>query len=83
MIIGRREEDEVKIPGQDAHDQAESGERRYSSEEEEGVLVAGDVELEEDLESSKRRQEEEDILHLGSDEEDGKPADALIPDLRR
>lgn len=84
VIIGRREEDEGKTPGEGAHEQAENGEARYSSEEEEeGLLVTESVELHEDLEASKRRQEEEDILHLGSDEEDGKPNEDPTPDLRK
>jgi hypothetical protein len=83
VIIGQREEDEGKTPGEDAHEQAENDEGRYSSEEEEGLLVTESAELNEDLEASKRRQEEEDVLNLGSDEEGGKPIEDLIPDLRR
>lgn len=82
VIIGRREEDEVKKPGENAHGQAENGER-YSSDEEEGLLVSENVELEEDMETRKRRQEEEDILNLGSDDEDGKATKNGMPDPRR
>jgi len=81
VIIGRREEEEVKTPDEDVHERAENGEGRYSSEEGEGLLVGESVELDEDLEERKRRQEE-DILNLGSDDEDGKSDEELISGIR-
>lgn len=75
VIIGRREEDECKKPGEDGHEGTDGGERRPENEEEEGLLVGETVELEESLEDGKKKQEE-DILQLGSDEED------LISDVR-
>jgi hypothetical protein len=70
VIIGRRDEGDDKQPNEDAHERAESGEGRHCNEEEEGLLVGESVELDEDLEERKRRQEEEDILKLGSDDEE-------------
>lgn len=79
VIIGRREEGEVKKPSEDSHDRAEEG--INSEEQEEGLLAGESVELDEDLDERKRRQQEEDLLNLGSD--DGvKSDDELITDLR-
>lgn len=82
VIIGRREEEEVKKPGEEGQDRAENGDGRYSSEEEEGLLIGESVELDADLEERKRRQEEEDVLHLGSDDENAKSDDELISTVR-
>ena len=53
---------------------SELGEPRYSSEDER-LLTGDDVELQESIEAErKRKQDEEDILNLGSDD-DEQPAD--------
>lgn len=80
MIIGRREEGESKDSSDDAHDRAEEG--RPSEEQEEGLLSGESVELDEDLEERKRKQEEDDILHLGSDDDSPHREEELISDLR-
>ncbi|KAF8858284.1 hypothetical protein BDZ45DRAFT_400380 [Acephala macrosclerotiorum] len=65
VIIGRREEGEEKG---DAHERAENGEGPRTEEEGEGLLVAEELELNEDLEEQKRK-EEQDVLDLGLDNE--------------
>ena len=77
VIIGRRDkgEDKTADEGNDGGNGLREG--RYEDQEGEergGLLVGESVELDEDLETKeaerKRRQDEEDILHLGSDTEE-------------
>jgi hypothetical protein len=68
VIIGRREEGESKIGGDiDVHERAENGEGPHS--EEEGLLEAEEVELDEDLELERKKREEEDVLQLDLEED--------------
>lgn len=68
MIIGRREEGESKVAGVvDVHERAENGEGPYS--EEEGLLEAEEMELDEDLELERKKREEDDVLQLDLEEE--------------
>lgn len=85
VIIGRREEDEGTKPG-DEQERAENGEGRYNSDEEgEGLLVQESVELvlneDEELER-KRKQDKEDIVNLGLNDEAAKSDDELISGVR-
>ncbi|CZR64958.1 uncharacterized protein PAC_14858 [Phialocephala subalpina] len=65
VIIGRRDEGEEK----DVHGRAENGEGSGREEVGEGLLVAEEVELDEDLDLEERkRKEEQDVLDLGLDE---------------
>jgi hypothetical protein len=67
VIIGRREEGESKVAGvADVHERAENGEGQYS--EEEGLLEAEGMELDEDLELEGKKREE-DVLQLDLEEE--------------
>ena len=76
VIIGRREEEDPdkSMVGRDGIEEAESGEGRYSSEEE-GLLSGEAVELNDDLSNDdlvlerKRKEDEEDILQLELDDE--------------
>ncbi|KAG0646275.1 hypothetical protein D0Z07_8386 [Hyphodiscus hymeniophilus] len=83
VIIGRRDEGEDKADAggdglnrEGSTNGAGNGEGRYSSEDEREDLLSGEsVELDEDLElDRKRRQEEDDILMLGSGSDDEGPA---------
>ena len=77
VIIGRRDEGEDKAVEGGEDGEARVGQGQYGDtegEERGGLLVGESVELAEDLETKeaerKRKQDEEDILHLGSDTEE-------------
>lgn len=83
VIIGRRDEEEDKTA--DEGDDGENGLGQYGDQEGDergGLLVGESVELDEDLETKeagrKRKQDEEDILHLGSDTEEDDQRSRLI-----
>lgn len=65
VIIGRRDEGEEKG---NANERAESGEGLRGEDEDEGLLEGEEVELDEDLEDRKRK-EDQDVLDLGLDDE--------------
>lgn len=64
VIIGRRDEGEEK---KEVHERAETGDA-LRGEEGEGLLEGEEVELEEDLEERKRK-EEQDVLDFELDDE--------------
>ncbi|KFY05351.1 hypothetical protein O988_00051 [Pseudogymnoascus sp. VKM F-3808] len=66
VIIGRREEKEIPVAGEDAHRTAENGDGTYSDDGEGQALLADDIELETDVEDTEphKRREDEDILDL-------------------
>jgi hypothetical protein len=65
VIIGRRDEGEEKG---NVNVRAEHGEGLGGEGEDEGLLEGEEVELDEDLEDRKRK-EDQDVLDLGSDDE--------------
>ena len=71
VIIGRRDEGE---DSNKAADDEEHGTREdYADDERGGLLVSESVELDEDMDGElerKWKQDEEDVLHLGSDTEE-------------
>jgi hypothetical protein len=80
VIIGRREEVEDKAGGNDEHGRTEN---REGGPQEEGLLAGQQsLELDEDLDEAKRRQEEEDVLNLGLDDEDARSDEELVSGLR-
>jgi hypothetical protein len=70
VIIGRREEDELAKDGDD-HVRAENGNGPYTDEGEE-LLTSEDVELDEGMDARKGKQDEDDVLQLDLDDEEGK-----------
>ncbi|OBT68680.1 hypothetical protein VE03_01769 [Pseudogymnoascus sp. 23342-1-I1] len=67
VIIGRREEKELPVDGEDRHRTSEEGGSTYSDAGEGQALLADDIELETDVEDTmpvKRRDDDEDILDL-------------------
>ena len=72
VIIGRREEGESKLEVGDEHRRAENGEGRYSTSEEEELLVGDGLETEsgEELENERKRKDDEDLADLGLDDLD-------------
>jgi hypothetical protein len=69
VIIGRREESEPAKDGDDPR-AAQNGERLYNDEGE-SLLNRDSVELDEDLDSERKKtREEEDVLQLDIEEED-------------
>ncbi len=82
VIIGRRDEGDEKLGDYDAleQDRAETGTGRYTEDARE-TLAGGSMELDENMElERKRKEEEDDILNLGSDndEEISPPAERLV-----
>lgn len=66
VIIGRRDEEEAPLPGDDAHQVAEDGQSEYRDESgsnEANALLAEDIELETD-EDLPQTMAEDDILDL-------------------
>ncbi|KFY63549.1 hypothetical protein V496_03857 [Pseudogymnoascus sp. VKM F-4515 (FW-2607)] len=66
VIIGRREEKEVPVAGEDTHRTSEEGGSTYSDAGEDRALLADDIELETDVEDAipVKRRDDEDILDL-------------------
>lgn len=66
VIIGRREEKEIPVAGEDAHRTSEEGGGTYSDAGEGQALLADDIELETDVEDGMpvKRRDDEDILDL-------------------
>jgi hypothetical protein len=66
VIIGRRDEKELPVPGEDAHRAAEDGNGSYADAGEREALLAEDIELETDVEDAvpSKTRDEEDILDL-------------------
>src|SRR5271163_1139650 len=81
VVLGRREEENPDKNKMDGLDDAESGEGRLSSsEDEEELLIAEPVELQRDLEIERKRKQEEDILELDLEGHEGKSGDELLDD---
>ncbi|KFZ14347.1 hypothetical protein V502_06131 [Pseudogymnoascus sp. VKM F-4520 (FW-2644)] len=55
VIIGRREEKELPVDGEDVHRTAENGDGTYEDGGEGRALLADDIELETDVEDGRRR----------------------------
>jgi hypothetical protein len=70
VIIGRREEDEPAKDGDD-HVRAENGDGAYTDEGGE-LLTNEDVELDEGMDARRGKQDEDDVLQLDLDDEEGK-----------
>lgn len=66
VIIGRREEKEIPVAGEDTHRTSEEGGSTYSDAGEDRALLADDIELETDVEDTVpvKRRDDEDILDL-------------------
>ncbi|KFZ00791.1 hypothetical protein V501_10467 [Pseudogymnoascus sp. VKM F-4519 (FW-2642)] len=66
VIIGRREEKEISVAGEDEHRTSEEGSGTYSDAGEGRALLADDIELETDGEDTMpvKRRDDEDILDL-------------------
>lgn len=64
VIIGRRDEKELPVPGADAHRAAEDGDGQYVDDGESDALLAEDIELETDVADRMpgKETEDEDIL---------------------
>lgn len=64
VIIGRREEKELPVAGEDAHRTAEDGDSTYEDGGEGQALLADDIELETDVEDTMpiKQRDDEDIL---------------------